>query len=157
MAAKKELDNKKELARILYMNGETQQVIADNVGVSRITVNKWAKEAFWKEQRAAKIITRPELINKMLINIDTLLEKANESENPEEIAGLGDKLSKLAAAIEKLDKKSGVVETYDVFIRFGRWLELQMDMSKEVTAELVKMVNKYQNLYIQSQLNIRES
>ena len=80
MAAKKELDNKKELARILYMNGETQQVIADNVGVSRITVNKWAKEALWKEQRAAKTITRPELINKMLLNIDILLEKANKSE-----------------------------------------------------------------------------
>ena len=152
MAAKKELDNKKELARILYMNGETQQVIADNVGVSRITVNKWAKEALWKEQRAAKTITRPELIN-----IDILLEKANKSENPEEIAGLGDKLAKLAAAIEKLDKKTGVVETYDVFIRFGRWLELQMDLNKEVTAELVKMVNKYQNLYIQSQLNTQES
>ena len=93
----------------------------------------------------------------MLLNIDILLEKANKSENPEEIAGLGDKLAKLAAAIEKLDKKTGVVETYDVFIRFGRWLELQMDLNKEVTAELVKMVNKYQNLYIQSQLNTQES
>ena len=104
--AKKELDNKKEFARILYMNGENQQDIADKTGVSRVTINKWIKENGWKERRAAKAVTRPELINKILLSIDTMIDKANNLESPEAMAGLGDKLSKLASVIEKLDKKA---------------------------------------------------
>jgi len=36
--AKKELDSKKEFAKILYMSEENQQTIADKTGVSRVTI-----------------------------------------------------------------------------------------------------------------------
>lgn len=154
--AKKELDNKKEFARILYMNGENQQDIADKTGVSRVTINKWIKDNGWKERRAAKAVTRPELINKLLLSIDTMIDKANNMDNPEAMAGLGDKLSKVASAIEKLDKKANVVDTIEVCIAFGKWVEHRIGTDKEVTPELAKIINKLQDTFINEQFNIKK-
>lgn len=106
MATKKEFEEKREYARLLFMQGETQKVIAEKVGVSAVTINKWVAENGWQEQRAAANITRPELVNKLLHTIDKLIEQVNESDDPEAMAGLGDKLAKLSTTIERLDKKS---------------------------------------------------
>jgi len=154
--AKKELDNKKDFARILYMNGENQQDIADKTGVSRVTINKWIKDNGWKERRAAKAVTRPELINKLLLSIDTMIAQANNMDNPEAMAGLGDKLSKVASAIEKLDKKANVVDTIEVCIAFGKWVEHRIGTDKEVTPELAKIINKLQDTFINEQFNIKK-
>lgn len=105
MATKKEFEEKREYARLLFMQGETQKVIAEKVGVSAVTINKWVAENGWQEQRAAANITRPELVNKLLHTIDKLIEQVNESDDPEAMAGLGDKLAKLSTTIERLDKK----------------------------------------------------
>ncbi|MCE9106572.1 terminase gpP N-terminus-related DNA-binding protein [Bacteroides pyogenes] len=157
MKKKKEADNKKELARILYMNGENQQEIADKVSVSRVTVNRWVNENGWKELRAAKAVTRPELINKLLLSIDRILEKANEDADPEALAGLGDKLSKVASAIEKLDKKANVVDTIEVCISFGKWVERRIGIDKEVTHDTAKQLNRLQDIFINEQFNISGS
>ena len=68
--------------------------------------------------RAAKSITRPELVNKLLLTIDKLIEQVNASEDANLIAGLGDKLAKLSSVIEKLDKKANVVDAIEVFMAF---------------------------------------
>jgi hypothetical protein len=47
----------------------------------------------WKEARAAKSVTRPELVNKLLLTIDALITQVNESGDPMAMAGLGDKLA----------------------------------------------------------------
>lgn len=61
---------------------------------------------------------RPELVNKLLLTIDTLITQVNSSDDPTLIAGLGDKLAKLSAVIEKLDKKANVVDAIEVFMAF---------------------------------------
>lgn len=154
--AKKELNSKKEFAFILYMNGTNQQDIADKTGVSRVTINKWIKDNGWKEKRAAKAVTRPELINKLLLSIDTMIDKANNMDSPEAMAGLGDKLSKIASAIEKLDKKANVIDTIEVCIAFGKWVEHRIGIDKEVTPELAKIINKLQDTFINEQFNIKK-
>src|SRR5699024_4490789 len=108
MATKKEFEEKREYARLLFMQGEPQKVIAEKVGVAAVTINKWVAENGWQEQRAAANITRPELVNKLLHTIDKLIEQVNESDDPEAMAGLGDKLAKLSTTIERLDRKSVV-------------------------------------------------
>ena len=40
MATKKELEQQKELARLYYMQGESQKVIANKVGVSAVTLGR---------------------------------------------------------------------------------------------------------------------
>lgn len=152
---KQETENKKALARTLYMAGMEQAEIADKVGVSRVTVSKWSTTGGWKEARAAKNITRPELVNKLLLTIDTLITQVNASDDPTLIAGLGDKLAKLSSVIEKLDKKANVVDAIEVFMAFSKWLEFRSQTDPEVTPTLIKAINKYQDLYITDQMNIK--
>lgn len=148
MATKKELEEKREYARLLFMQGETQKVIAEKVGVSAVTINKWVAENGWQEQRAAANITRPELVNKLLHTIDRLIEQVNESEDPEAMAGLGDKLAKLSITIERLDKKASIVDVIEVFMAFSKWMQFRMSFDDEITPELLKTINKYHDLYI---------
>ena len=151
---KAEIEKKKSLARSLFLAGMEQTEIAEKVSVSRVTVSKWSVEGGWKEARAAKNITRPELVNKLLLTIDKLIEQVNASEDANLIAGLGDKLAKLSAVIEKLDKKANVVDTIEVFMAFSKWIEYRSTIDPGVTPELIKAINKYQDLYITEQMGI---
>ena len=145
---KAEIEKKKSLARSLFLSGMEQTEIAEKVDVSRVTISKWCTSEGWKEARAAKNVTRPELVNKLLLTIDTLITQVNSSDDPTLIAGLGDKLAKLSAVIEKLDKKANVVDAIEVFMAFSKWIEYRSTIDPDVTPELVKAINKYQDLYI---------
>lgn len=152
---KAEIEKKKSLARSLFLSGMEQTEIAEKVDVSRVTVSKWCTADGWKEARAAKNVTRPELVNKLLLTIDTLITQVNESNDPALVAGLGDKLAKLSAVIEKLDKKANVVDVIEVFMAFSKWIEYRSTIDSEVTPELVRAINKYQDLYITEQMGIK--
>lgn len=145
---KQEIERKKELARALYLSGMEQIGIANKIGVSQVTVSKWSISGGWRETRAAKNITRPELVNKLLLTIDKLIEQVNQSNDAAAMAGLGDKLSKLSSVIEKLDKKANVVDAIEVFMAFSKWLEFRSQTDKELTPDLIKAINKYQDKYI---------
>ena len=146
---KAELEKKKDLARALYFSGLEQTEIADKAGVSRVTVSKWCAAGGWKEARAAKSITRPELIKKLLLATSTLLDKVNASGDPALVDSLGDKLSKLTAAIDKLDKsQANVVAAIEVFMAFSRWLEFRAKTDPEITPELIKTLNRLQDGFL---------
>ena len=152
---KAEIEKKKSLARSLFLSGMEQTEIAEKVDVSRVTISKWCTADGWKEARAAKNVTRPELVNKLLLPIDTLITQVNESNAPALVAGLGDTLAKLSAVIEKLDKKANVVDVIEVFMAFSKWIEYRSTIDPEVTPELVRAINKYQDLYITEQMGIK--
>ena len=97
MTSKKELEKTKELARLYYLNGDTQKLVAEKVGVSRVTVNKWVSDGGWDALRTAKSITRKELVAKIMKKADEKLEKGDMS---------ADEMAKLAASIEKIDKRT---------------------------------------------------
>ncbi len=145
MTERKSNKDKKDLAKVLYMSGISQKEIAERVGVSANSVNKWVNLDGWQELRAAKNITRPELINKLLLSINSLLEKSNETKDD---ACLGDRLIKLANTLEKLDKKASFVNVVDVFSAFVNWLEIQHGVPESgVTLDFIKKVNSLQNNY----------
>lgn len=148
MITKKELEDKKDYARLLYMQGEQQKVIAEKVGVSAQTITKWVNGGGWVEQRAAQNITRPELVNKLLRTVDKMIETVNDSDDPDAANGLGDKLAKFAATIEKLDKHTSIVDVIEVFMAFSKWLQFQAEFDEDITPELLKTINKYHNQYI---------
>lgn len=148
MSTKKELEDKKDYARLLYMQGEQQKTIAEKAGVSPQTVTKWVNTGNWSEQRAAQNITRPELVNKLLRTVDKMIEAVNTSEDPDAANGLGDKLAKFAATIEKLDKHTSIVDVIEVFMAFDKWLQYQAQFDEDITPELLKTINKYHNQYI---------
>lgn len=152
----KATEEQKEHARDLYMYGEPQNVIAEKVRVSKQTVNRWVAEGDWDKRRAAQSVTRPELVNGLLRAISNQIEALNEEKDPEKVAGVGDRLSKLAAAIEKLDKKANVVDAIEVFMAFGKWLQYRAQGDAELTPELIKAINRYQDIYVSEQLSSKQ-
>ena len=149
---RKDTEQKKSLGRALYLSGMEQTEIADKLGVSRVTISKWCTAEGWKEARAAKNISRPELVNKLLLTIDAMIENVNKSKDPTLIGALADKLSKLSATIEKLDKKANVIDAIEVFMAFNRWIQDQASYDPEITPELIKAINKYQNKFLMERM-----
>lgn len=149
---KAELEKKKDLARTLYMSGMEMIEIADKVSVTRQSLSKWCKEGGWKETRAAKTITRPELIRKLLLRVDDILDKV--AVNPSLSDKLGDQLSKLTAAIDKLDKsQANVVNAIEVFMAFSKWLEFRAKSDPSITPELIKLINQLQDIFLVESFN----
>ena len=61
---------KKDWAKLLFMQeGMTFQDIAQKVGVSRITVGRWAEKENWEMLRAAVTSTREEQIRHLYMQI----------------------------------------------------------------------------------------
>lgn len=149
---RKDTEQKKSLGRSLYLSGMEQTEIADKLGVSRVTISKWCTAEGWKEARAAKNISRPELVNKLLLTIDAMIENVNKSKDPTLIGALADKLSKLSATIEKLDKKANVIDAIEAFMAFNRWIQDQASFDPEITPELIKAINKYQNKFLMERM-----
>lgn len=141
---KEDINTKRELAKMYYMSGLTQKDIADKINISRVTINKWVSLGDWEVLRAAKTITRKELIVKMLKNANDKLETGEMS---------ADEMCKIASAIEKIDKQTNVVTVIEVFSAYNHWLVARMKLDSELTPELVKVMNKYQDIFIGEQLN----
>ncbi|MDR3134145.1 MAG: DUF1804 family protein [Prevotellaceae bacterium] len=153
MATKKELEEKKKIAREYYMRGKLQKEIAKSVGVSEQTVSKWVEQGRWATIRAGVSITRPELVNKALGAVNKLLDQIYESQDPELICKLPDQLAKFASFIDKLDKQANVVSTIDVFIAFSKWIQHRASFDPEITPEFISALNKYQDLYIKESMS----
>ena len=101
-----EQTQRQELARMYFMQGMKQKEIADKVGVSRNTICAWIRDGKWDTVRAAKTITRSELVKKMLNDLDEKLASGQWT---------ADEIIKVASAIEKLDKQTNIVTITEVF------------------------------------------
>lgn len=134
---------RQELARMYFMQGMKQKEIADKVGVSRNTICAWIRDGKWDTVRAAKTITRSELVKKMLNDLDEKLAAGQWT---------ADEIIKVASAIEKLDKQTNIVTITEVFTAFNQWLVSRMQVDSELTPEIVKIINTYQDKFISEKL-----
>ena len=139
-----EQTQRQELARMYFMQGMKQKEIADKVGVSRNTICAWIRDGKWDTVRAAKTVTRSELVKKMLQDLDEKLTSGKWT---------ADDIVKVAAAIEKLDKQTNIVTIIDVFTSFNQWLVSRMQVDSELTPEVVKIINTYQDKFISEKLS----
>lgn len=146
MTRKKSLESNQlqELAKMYFMQGLKQQEIADKVGVSRNTISAWIKAGSWDTMRAVTTVSRKELVTKLLRGLDEKIQ--NNDWSPDEIC-------KVSAAIEKLDKQTNVITIIEVFSAYNKWLVTRMRIDKDLTPELVKIMNKYQDLFIGEKLS----
>lgn len=141
---KNQLDKERELARLYYFQGDSQKAIAERIGVSAQTINKWVKDGGWEELRAAKTISRKELVIKMLQKINERLESENWT---------ADEIIKAAKAVKTLDQDTNVVTIMEVFASFGNWLAARMQIDPELTPETVHVITKYQDIYISEMMS----
>lgn len=130
----------KELARLYYMQGEQQKIIAEKVGVNENTISRWVQVEHWDTKRAAMNITRPEIVNKILALISKILEQVQNLEEIDikDLTKIITQIDKLSNSIQKLDKQASVVDNIETFRNFNHWLEARMSYDENVTPELMQ-------------------
>lgn len=139
---------KKEWAGMLYLKENlTQQEIADKVGVSRITVNKWIKAEMWEQRKAGLTLTREEQIRLLYQQVAEINRNIKDRPEGKRFATSkeADVLIKLSSAIKKMETESGIADIIDVGMRFIEFL-------RPVNLELAKDVTRMFDLFVKSSI-----
>ncbi len=128
---------KKSWAQTLYMKENlTQQEIADRVGVSRATVNKWIRDGKWEEHKAGLTITREQQIANLyrqVAEINRTIEGRPEGERFATVSE-ADTLVKLSSAIRKMETDAGIADTISVLTQFINFVRpADLEKAKDLT------------------------
>lgn len=146
-------DEKKYLARLMYLQGANLKEITDKTGMAYRTLKKYIDQEKWEALRAGMNVTRTELVNKVLVAISKLLDNAIDTGDEDAFDGLADKLAKFAKTIESLDRKATVVDYIETFTTFIKWLQARSNSDNEADIGFIKKVNRFQDLFIKERLN----
>ena len=126
---------KKGYARTLYLKDNlTQQEIADKVGVSRNTINRWIAAEKWEEMKVGMTLTREQQVASLHRQVAEINRVISEREEGKRYANAAeaDTLNKLATAIKKMETDVGVADIIRVGLKFINWLRpFDLDKSKE--------------------------
>lgn len=138
-------DQKKQWAYALFMSGETNQNICLTVKISDNTLRDWRTEEKWDAIRTSKLLTREDLVNRLLQAAALLIENAIADGK---FDGLGDQLAKISTTIEKLEKKGlTAVERIQCFMDYNKWC-LARAKDDPAMMDTIKQNNGWQNTYI---------
>lgn len=125
---------KKAIAKELYLHGDfTYEEIAAKVGTVRQTIARWAREDEWAGLKASMTVGKEKTLKNLYAHVqsinETILqrEEGERTPTPKE----ADILSKLAAAIDKLESESGIRELVSAGMAFLNWLR-KMDPQKAI-------------------------
>lgn len=148
MADRMTNEQRKEWAKLLYVKENlTQAEIAERVGVSRVTVNKWINSENWERLKVSLTITREEQLKSLYRQLTELNGAIAEREPGERFpnAGEADTISKLANAIKKMETEVGLADITSVFSDLLKWL-------RACDAERAKRICPLLDAYVKSKL-----
>ncbi len=136
---------KVDVARTLYlMTEKTQKEISEVVGWSEKTFTEQKQKGKWNELRDTKSLTRQQIISMLHMQTFKLVDAA-KTENRLLSAREIDSIAKLAASIDKLEKKV-TLETYiEVFEEYNKWLMVK-------NMNFAQVNNHHQDMFIQSKI-----
>lgn len=119
-------DRERGQAKLLYIElGRQQKEIADTLGVSEVTVSKWATEENWKAARTARMTTTENMLQngKLAISnlsdilLDLQRERAEASSKMDKssiasidvsILSIADAIAKTSASVTKFEKANAI-------------------------------------------------
>jgi DNA-binding XRE family transcriptional regulator len=132
------IKQKKEWAAMLYLKENlTQAEIADKVGVSKVTMNKWVKSEKWEERKAGITITKEEQIKNLYRQVAEINEAIAGREKGKRFASASeaDTITKLASAINKMETDIGIADILSVGSRFCKFLRpiITLDELKRIS------------------------
>lgn len=125
MKTKQEKGQKKEWAKLLYIRENlTQKEIAQKVGSSAVTINKWVKQERWDDLRRSMLVTRETQLNRLYMQLDELNAAIMLREEGKRFADYkeADAINKLTNAIKTLETDASIADIVEVGKRMLNWL-----------------------------------
>lgn len=119
----------------------TQKEIAEQVGVTPQTVNRWVKNEKWEQLRVSISITKEEQLKALYRQLEELnTEISNRPERRYPTTAESDIISKISAAIDKMETEVGLSDVISVFSSLLNWLR-GFDLEK--AQELVPLFDDF--------------
>lgn len=116
------IQRKKDYAKLLYtVQGVTvQKELAERVGVSPQSINKWVNEENWEHLRASEIITKEEELKRLYAQVTELNDHVAAREKGHRFANSkeADTLVKLTAAIRQMETDTSTSDTISALTKF---------------------------------------
>ncbi len=145
MAKDKKQLNKQKLAEAYYFDTDfDQKEIAELLDVSEQTMSRWVNDGNWKVKKASYKINPGNLLAMLYEQCFLIQEKAKNANRPLD-AKEADAISKLAAAIERINKRISPSTIIHVLIDFNNWL-------RAFDLDLVKKLVDYQREYLSERI-----
>ncbi len=118
---------KKEWAKTEYIvNNLTQKEVAEKVGVSSVTVNRWvnSKDGNWDDLRRQMLVTREKQLNRLYAQLDELTRAIENREEGQRYANSkeADTINKLTTSIRAMENEASVADIVEVSKRLLNWL-----------------------------------
>lgn len=148
-----EQEIKKDYAYRLYLSGETQKYIALKANVTEATISRWVTKCEWEKERQEQNTSTMALANSMMSAAkkmsELIIKEANREEpNLKAITQGSDNLVKIMASAERITKTITSAMVIDVIIDYEHYLMRRADTDKELTAEKIDMIHRYNQEYI---------
>ncbi|HRO76515.1 MAG TPA: hypothetical protein PLP27_10250 [Crocinitomicaceae bacterium] len=129
-------DRKRSIAEDMYINnGETIKTIAETIGMSENAVGAWVKKYSWKERRANLTAAPHKIKEKLLAQLEAVV-------NGEKPIFNSDDVSKIASAIERVDKKVSAQMIISVIKEFDNWL-LSIDIDNDLLSKSLDLHKQF--------------
>lgn len=125
MASKKEMQDRRELAKMLFIHEQlSQKEISARVSVSEVTISKWAKDDSWDTLKRSMLITRQEQLNRLYMQLSELNGAIIQKPEGKRYADSkeADTIAKLAGAIKTMETEASIADVVEVSKRLLDWL-----------------------------------
>lgn len=133
-------DKQKTVAKHLYMKGIPVAQIVELTGVSRQSVSRWINSDGWKEERAAREMSKEAITSRTLSKLGDAIDKANGDEKS--IGRMADSLLKSVKAIKEINLNTTIVNKVDTLIEFENWLVAHRDEYPEIDDKILVLINR---------------
>lgn len=132
------LKAKQDWAKLLFLKTSMlQREIAEKVGVTNLTLQRWKEKGNWEVLKSAYVITKEEELRRIFIQINELNNAIGNKPEGERYANPreADTISKLASAARNLETETNIANIVDAFVEFTDWLRKnEFDKAREFNA-----------------------
>ena len=119
-------DKQKSVAKHLYMKGTPTAQIVELTGVSRQSVSRWLNTEGWKEERAAREMSKESITSKTLSKLGDAIDKADGDER----------------SIKEINLSTTIVNKVDTLIEFENWMVTHRDEYPEIDDKMLVLINR---------------
>lgn len=106
--------------QLITQQGLTQKEVAEKVGVSTVTLNKWYAKYKWEDLKQSMLVTRQMQLKRLYMQMDELNSDIMDREKGKRFANSkeADTLSKLAGTIKTMETEASIADVVEVSKRF---------------------------------------
>ena len=134
------MSKQKAVAKHLYMKGMPIMQIVELTGVTRQSVSRWVNQENWKEERAAREMSKESITSMTLSKLGEAIENTDADEKS--ISRMTDSLVKAAKGIKEINRNTNIVNKVDTIIEFENWLVAHREEYPEVDDKLIMLINQ---------------